>query len=67
MVKPASGYRILFVEVPEAVWSAIADAAEEQGVSMNRVVTDMAVAHLKIDARKLPRPKRTGRPPRRKP
>ena len=63
MTTERTGYRTLFVQIPESVWTALAAEAEEfHGGNLTRTVTQLLAEKLKVPAGKLPPPKRAGRP-----
>lgn len=66
MVKPAKGYRTLFVQIPEVVWDAVAAIAEEKGETLNNVVAAMLARQAGVSKKLLPAPKRPGRKPKKK-
>jgi hypothetical protein len=64
MTKARDGFRVLFVQVPEALWDAVNGDAEQEGGSLARVVTRILAKHYRVNPATLPKPKRAGRKPR---
>lgn len=65
MVKEREGYRTLFVQLPEALWEALASEADgKHEGNITRTVMHILQERYKVPASKLPKPRRMGRPRR---
>lgn len=66
MVKPQDGYHNVNTQIPKPLWDALCADAEKSGESATRVLTRILQKHYKLLSEDLPKPRRMGRPPKKK-
>ena len=65
MVKDREGYRTLFAQLPEIIWDELAkEAALHYEGNITKALTRLLIERYNISPKKLPKPKRVGRPRR---
>ena len=66
MTKERQGFHNLFVQIPDVIWDALNGEADETGEAVTRIVTELLRKRYNISRDVLPKPKRAGRPPKRR-
>jgi len=62
MVKERPGYRTLFAQIPEILWTRLDQEAAETGESIAQVLTGILQRRYRVGKQELPGRKRQGRP-----
>lgn len=64
MARPRNEYKNVTTQLPDAIWAALVAEAESNGESIAKLLSSILAKRYRVPADQLPKPKRTGRRPK---